>query len=86
VIDVDGDRATQECSLLLVARTRDRTPVRLLTTGRYRDELVRTDEGWQFKRREAVTDTDLNRRSMPDGSAKGDPNRLRDQKAGLCGF
>ena len=65
VIAIDGDTATQECSLLLLERSRDRTPVRLLTTGRYRDALVRTDQGWRFERREAVTDSDLARRPMP---------------------
>jgi hypothetical protein len=50
IVDVDGDRATQEVSLLLLTRA-PRRGVAAVFTGRYSDELVRTSAGWRFARR-----------------------------------
>jgi ketosteroid isomerase-like protein len=55
IIEVDGDRATQECTLLLCTRSR-RRGLAAIFTGRYSDELVRTDKGWRFARRVAHVD------------------------------
>jgi hypothetical protein len=55
IIEVDGDRATQECTLLLCTRSR-RRGLAAVFTGRYSDELVRTDQGWRFARRVATVD------------------------------
>jgi hypothetical protein len=49
-VELDGDTATQECTLLLVTRSRRRGLMGFFT-GRYSDELVRTPEGWRFARR-----------------------------------
>lgn len=60
-VDVDGDRAVQDVTLLVLARPRGgadtevRHP-RLQASGRYHDELVRTADGWRFARRTAVLD------------------------------
>lgn len=62
VITIDGDVAIQECTLLVVQRSRERAPQRLLATGRYRDTVVRTAEGWKFAHRVADLDRDL----LPD--------------------
>lgn len=56
VISLDGDEATQECTLILFRRARDGSSVRLETTGRYEDELVRTQGGWRFRRRSVLLD------------------------------
>lgn len=55
ITEVDGDRATQECTLLLCTRSR-RQGLAGLFTGRYFDELVRTSDGWRFARRVAEID------------------------------
>lgn len=49
-IDINGDAATQLCTLLLCTRS-PRRHVAALFTGRYADELVRTAGGWRFRRR-----------------------------------
>jgi len=64
IVEVDGDRAVQDVTLLVVARpARDAAPdkrrSRLQRTGRYHDELVRTPEGWRFARRSVVLDGGL---------------------------
>jgi hypothetical protein len=51
IVVIEGDTATQHCSLLLLRRARDGSSVRIETTGRYHDELVRTAAGWRFRRR-----------------------------------
>lgn len=56
VVSVEGDRAVQQCSLLLLRRQRDRGSISLVTSGRYADTLVRTASGWRFRRRAVVTD------------------------------
>ena len=64
IVEVDGDRAVQDVTLLVVARPPEGVPhserrSRLQRTGRYRDELVRTAEGWRFARRTATLDGGL---------------------------
>jgi ketosteroid isomerase-like protein len=50
IIEIDGDTATQECTLLLITRA-PRRGLTAIFTGRYSDELVRTPDGWRFARR-----------------------------------
>jgi ketosteroid isomerase-like protein len=61
-VSIDGDMATQTCTLLVVSRTRDGAKQRLLGTGRYQDDLIRTSSGWLFSRRRFFMDRDL----LPD--------------------
>jgi uncharacterized protein (TIGR02246 family) len=56
IVEVDGDRATQRCRLLLCHLPRDARELRLDSSGSYADELVRTAEGWRFVRRAATLD------------------------------
>jgi uncharacterized protein (TIGR02246 family) len=64
IIEVDGDRAVQDVTLLVVGRPpadvpADKRRSRLQRTGRYHDLLVRTPEGWRFERRTATLDGGL---------------------------
>lgn len=61
LITVDGDTATQVCNLLLGSRQQDRAvgSAQIDNTGRYRDQLVRTPEGWRFSRRQWIPDAEL---------------------------
>ncbi|HLN43503.1 MAG TPA: nuclear transport factor 2 family protein [Acidimicrobiales bacterium] len=64
IIEVDGDRAVQDVTLLVVARPpvdapADKRRSRLQRTGRYHDQLVRTPEGWRFARRTVTLDGGL---------------------------
>jgi uncharacterized protein (TIGR02246 family) len=64
VVEVDGDRAVQDVTLLVVGRPGPDEPAekrrsRLARSGRYHDELVRTAEGWRFTRRTATLDGGL---------------------------
>jgi ketosteroid isomerase-like protein len=56
IITFDGDTAIQECVLLLGKREQDRSAYRWVTTGRYRDTLTRTREGWRFLHRYSSLD------------------------------
>ncbi len=63
-VEVDGDRAVQDVTLLVVSRPApdappDKRHSRLQRSGRYHDELVRTPEGWRFARRTASLDGGL---------------------------
>jgi 3-phenylpropionate/cinnamic acid dioxygenase small subunit len=58
VVEVDGDTATQRCRFLLGRRSPDRTDFTIVTSGRYRDRLVRTPAGWRFSERHATFDID----------------------------
>jgi uncharacterized protein (TIGR02246 family) len=63
-VDVDGDRATQCVTVLIVSRPKpdagpDERRSHLDRTGTYVDELVRTPEGWRFTRRTATLDGGL---------------------------
>ena len=53
IIDVDGDRATATCYMLIV---REGNPLHVDIAGRYEDELVKQDGRWLFKRRTAFFD------------------------------
>jgi len=55
-IEIDGDTATQVCGMIMFTRTKDRSANEFFMTGRYRDELVRTPEGWRFKTRRPEAD------------------------------
>jgi len=59
IVAIDGDAAVQECTLLTARRAQDRSENAFLATGRYRDELVRTPDGWRFKRRSVTMDLAL---------------------------
>jgi len=56
LIELDGDRATQLCTLVVYTRNPDRTANEFFMTGRYRDELQRTPDGWKFHRRRTEND------------------------------
>jgi uncharacterized protein (TIGR02246 family) len=59
-VEVEGDRAVQNVTLLVLSRPPlDAAPgarSTLTNTGRYRDELVRTPDGWRFAKRTAILD------------------------------
>lgn len=59
VIEIDGDRARQTCTMLVARRQKDKQDVSIVTTGRYDDHLVRTPEGWLFESRNGDCDVDL---------------------------
>jgi uncharacterized protein (TIGR02246 family) len=54
VVLPNGDTATAESTFAVVERHPDGSPS-LYMVGTYRDELVRTDHGWRFRRRLALT-------------------------------
>jgi uncharacterized protein (TIGR02246 family) len=54
IVEIDGDTARQEIQLLFFALDDERTAITLQSSGRYSDELVRTPDGWRFKRRTAL--------------------------------
>ena len=61
IVEVDGDRATQDVTVMVLQRPKpDAAPAerttRLDRSGRYHDELVRTEDGWRFTRRTATLD------------------------------
>jgi len=54
---VDGDRATQLVSLVVLNRSNKRgEQPTVMSTGVYRDELARTPQGWRFSRRHVTLD------------------------------
>lgn len=55
-ITIDGDVATQTCTLLLGRRSLEPRSSEFQLTGRYVDELVRTPEGWRFRSRRITLD------------------------------
>ena len=64
IVEVEGDRAVQDVTLLVVNRPQPDAPraerrSRLQRSGRYHDELVRTAEGWRFARRTCTLDGGL---------------------------
>ena len=64
IVEVDGDRAVQDVTLLVVGRPapdapRDQRRSTLQRSGRYHDELVRTTDGWRFARRTCTLDGGL---------------------------
>lgn len=54
VIEQKGDTATAQSYLTLFS-SRDGT-LTALSTGKYDDELVRTEDGWKFSRRHIALD------------------------------
>ena len=56
-VEVHGDHAIQNVTLLVVSRPVSKGDVpKLVGTGRYLDELTRTDDGWRFQKRSATLD------------------------------
>lgn len=55
-IEIHGDRAKSRC-YLMAQHMKKSAPggPHFLLAGTYRDELIRTDEGWRITRRELVT-------------------------------
>ena len=62
-VEVDGDRAVQDVTLLVLSRPGPDAPAgttsKLASTGRYHDELRRTADGWRFSKRTAILDGGL---------------------------
>lgn len=60
-IDLHGDTADHTCAVVLATRDPSRAPdtSRWLTAGRYRDQLVRTADGWRFAVRTFRPDASL---------------------------
>ena len=61
IVEVDGDRAMQDVTVMVLQRPKpdagpDERISRLDRSGRYRDELVRTPDGWRFSKRTATLD------------------------------
>lgn len=56
IVTVDGDRARQQCTLVLARRTSDPPTSNFQLTGRYDDDLVRTGDGWRFVSRRVTLD------------------------------
>jgi len=61
IITIDGDRAVQDVTVMVLQRPKPDSPPKervtaLQQSGRYRDELVRTPDGWRFARRTANLD------------------------------
>lgn len=60
-VEVEGDRAVQQVTVMVLQRPKPDAAANervstLSRTGRYRDELVRTDDGWRFARRSVALD------------------------------
>jgi hypothetical protein len=55
IVEIDGDEARQQCTLLLIRRLHDEGKASF-RTGRYDDRLVRTDAGWRFVERSVTID------------------------------
>ena len=56
-VELHGDHAIQNVTLLVVSRPVSKGDVpKLVGTGRYLDELTRTDDGWRFQKRSATLD------------------------------
>jgi uncharacterized protein (TIGR02246 family) len=68
-VEVDGDRAVQDVTLLVLSRpgpdAAQGSKSTLTNTGRYRDDLVRTPAGWRFSRRTATLDGGLGGPAAP---------------------
>jgi ketosteroid isomerase-like protein len=58
-IEVQGDRATHTCKMIIFTGSPDKTSNEFVGTGRYTDELVRTPDGWRFTHRSSVMDKEL---------------------------
>jgi hypothetical protein len=60
-IQLGGDRARQDCYVVLATRSATKHPgtSQWVTTGRYQDELVKQSSGWKFSRRVFVADASM---------------------------
>ena len=56
VVDVDGDEASATVYVMVVVAGGAEGP-QVAATGKYRDRLRRTPDGWRFTRREYTPDT-----------------------------
>lgn len=54
-IEVDGDRATSRCGFVVLQQT-PTLPLQVVASGRYEDDLARSDDGWHFADRHIVCD------------------------------
>jgi hypothetical protein len=62
IIRVDGDKARQDASVTVfqqpeAGKPLEDTGIPVVFTGRYKDELVRTAEGWRFEHRRIILHT-----------------------------
>jgi ketosteroid isomerase-like protein len=55
MISLDGDTATSSTMWTVLSRTESGSP-EVTMVGRHEDELVRTPDGWRFKRRRGYVD------------------------------
>ena len=56
-VEVEGDSAKQHVALVVVGRAaKPGDKPKLMSTGRYEDDLVRTADGWLFARRSCTLD------------------------------
>jgi len=53
LIEVNGDEATQTSQLVVAHRKIDKSENEFVATGTYTDLLVRSPDGWRFKRRQS---------------------------------
>ena len=65
-ITVDGDVGSAESTFCLITRGPGDSPSVTLV-GRYRDTLVRAEDGWKFRRRETLLDIPYGRDPMQEG-------------------
>jgi SnoaL-like domain len=71
VVEVDDDRATQTCQILLYGfdPAKGEGPNVIRGVGHFEDTLVRTTEGWRFEER-IVWITGRDMRPVPIGTAR----------------
>ena len=53
IINIDGDRAIQQCYLVVFEREE---AAKVVATATYEDELTRTSDGWKFSKRKISVD------------------------------
>jgi len=56
-VEFDGETIRQSSRLIFFHKEPDGSGVTLATTGWYRDEFVRTGDGWKTRRRQVQPDT-----------------------------
>jgi uncharacterized protein (TIGR02246 family) len=63
IVTVTGDSAVQDVTLVVLSRPAKDAPSgtrsKFSSSGRYRDDLVRTSDGWRFAKRTAILDGGL---------------------------
>jgi uncharacterized protein (TIGR02246 family) len=75
IIEVAGDSAVQQCTLLLVRRSFEDSTISF-TVGRYTDRLARDSAGWRFVERSVVLDSDTEGLMPMSGQAIQDTKGL----------